>query len=294
MYIPQEVFGFELENDMSCYNKERAHVENDYTLTPITLAQRYHESHKQKTQEANKYTIEQLENQINELDLTIDENSIKMESLCEQISLLEEEDEEYNVNNTSNSHHIIHKQIMEALEFFSIPSIVWNKPMSELSGGIRKKVLLACVLICNPDILMLDEPTNHLDIPGILQLRNLISECAHKRKTTILIVSHDIDLINDVATDVIHIWNHSLHYYPGNYTNFEKVKEQNKLHQLRQHSTLERQRNSMIKSIDQMKKQKPSNKNGKMIQSRKKKLERHGIEKNAHGHRWTVQNSGTG
>jgi ATP-binding cassette subfamily F protein 3 len=86
----------------------------------------------------------------------------------------------------------------------------------------------------------------------------------------------------------------------GNYNDFLIAKNDNDLHMIRQQHTLEKHRDSMIKTIDKLKKkstgtsQKGNKKISKAVSSRKKKLERHGIEKDEHGHRSTVQKAGTG
>ena len=143
------------------------------------------------------------------------------------------------------------------------------------------------------------EPTNHLDMQGIIQLRGLIQTIS-QRKTTIVLISHDVDLINHVATDVIHFSNQSLNYYRGNYIDFQIQKQQQGLHKTRQQQTLDKQRVAMMKTIDNLQKKssggsrESKKKVSRAVNNRKKKLERHGIEKDEHGHRWTAQNAGTG
>jgi ATPase subunit of ABC transporter with duplicated ATPase domains len=149
------------------------------------------------------------------------------------------------------------------------------------------------------------EPTNHLDMQGIIQLRGLIQTVTHRQPTVLVLVSHDIDLINDVATDIIHMSNQTLTYYKGNYNDYTLQKNEKNIHQLRMATTLQKQRNSMIKTIDTMHKQSQSSsssssihhsnsKISKQVNNRKKKLEKHGIEKDENGHRWTSQKAMTG
>jgi ATP-binding cassette subfamily F protein 3 len=132
---------------------------------------------------------------------------------------------------------------------------------------------------------------------GIIQLRGLIQTMS-QRQTIIVMVSHDVDLINSIATDVIHFANQTLTYYRGNYIDFTIAKNEQDIHKVRQQQTLNKQRSTMIKTIDNLKKQTASAGNEKKISravnNRKKKLERHGIEKDAHGHRWTSQKACTG
>jgi ATP-binding cassette subfamily F protein 3 len=121
-----------------------------------------------------------------------------------------------------------------------------------------------------------------------------------QQQTTVVLISHDINLINCVATDVIHFSNRNLTYYRGNYIDFLAAKEQHDLHRRRQQETLEKQRDLMIQTIENMSKKSAvasnsgSKKISRAVNSRKKKLERHGIEKDAQGHRLNAQTVGTG
>jgi ATPase subunit of ABC transporter with duplicated ATPase domains len=84
--------------------------------------------------------------------------------------------------------------------------------VSELSGGWRMKLAIACAMLQDATFLMLDEPTNHLDVNAI---KWLIDYLCRLEGTTILFVSHDQDFLQKVATDVIHFAHQKLSYYPG-------------------------------------------------------------------------------
>ena len=77
------------------------------------------------------------------------------------------------------------------------------------SGGWRMRIAFACALFCRPTLLMLDEPTNHLDLHASVWLETYLQ----KWKRTLLIVSHDQEILNTVCTDIIHIHSRRLHYY---------------------------------------------------------------------------------
>ena len=132
-------------------------------------------------------------------------------------------------------------------------------------------------------------------------MHGLIQTMAERQTITVL-VSHDVDLINSVATDVIHFSNQTLTYYRGNYIDFQLQKNEHERHKIHQQQTLDKQRSAMIKTIDNLQKQSTSvnskggnsKKISRAVNNRKKKLERHGIEKNELGHRWTAQNACTG
>jgi ATP-binding cassette subfamily F protein 3 len=89
-------------------------------------------------------------------------------------------------------------------------------PCSEFSGGWRMRVALAAVLFSEPDLLLLDEPTNYLDLEGALWLEAYLAKYPH----TILIVSHDRELLNRAVTGILHLEDKNLTYYTGNYDNF--------------------------------------------------------------------------
>src|SRR5262249_31525152 len=75
-----------------------------------------------------------------------------------------------------------------------------NRPLSEYSGGWRMRVALAAVLFSEPDLMLLDEPTNYLDLEGAMWLAAYLKTCP----ATILVISHDRDLIDEAADHVLH------------------------------------------------------------------------------------------
>lgn len=93
---------------------------------------------------------------------------------------------------------------------------------AELSGGWRRRALLARALVCEPDILLLDEPTNHLDIDAIEWLEQLMREF----RGALLFVSHDRTFVNRLATRVIELDRGRLFDTPGNYETYVKKKAQ--------------------------------------------------------------------
>ena len=100
-----------------------------------------------------------------------------------------------------------------------------NKPVTELSGGWRRRVAMACALLVYPDIMLLDEPTNHLDFAAVAWLQAYLKTVP----CTLVIVSHDRDFINTICSDIIWLHHKKLDYYRGDYESFVKVKdEQNK------------------------------------------------------------------
>ncbi|KAI9293812.1 hypothetical protein K502DRAFT_325145 [Neoconidiobolus thromboides FSU 785] len=90
------------------------------------------------------------------------------------------------------------------------------------SGGWRMRLALARALFCKPDLLLLDEPTNMLDIPAVIWLENYLQTW----ESTLVVVSHDREFLDEVATDIIHQHSEKLDQYKGNFTFFYSTKEE--------------------------------------------------------------------
>lgn len=93
-----------------------------------------------------------------------------------------------------------------------------NEPFSSFSGGWQMRVMLAAVLFVEPEFLLLDEPTNHLDLEAIMWLENYLVSYPH----TMMIISHDREMLNKCIDHVIHVDKKKLTLYGGNYDAFER------------------------------------------------------------------------
>ncbi|MEO9469604.1 ABC-F family ATP-binding cassette domain-containing protein [Parasphingorhabdus sp.] len=93
-----------------------------------------------------------------------------------------------------------------------------QQPMDSFSGGWRMRVALAALLFSQPDMLLLDEPSNHLDLEATLWLENFLTSY----RATILVVSHERDLLNNVVDHILHLQHGKTTLYPGGYDAFEK------------------------------------------------------------------------
>ncbi len=91
------------------------------------------------------------------------------------------------------------------------------KPCSDFSGGWRMRVALAAVLFAAPDLLLLDEPTNYLDLEGVIWLETYLRTYPY----TVLLVSHDRDLLNRAVGGILHLERGRLTLYSGTYDQFE-------------------------------------------------------------------------
>ena len=97
-----------------------------------------------------------------------------------------------------------------------------RRPCSEFSGGWRMRVALAALLFVEPDLLLLDEPTNHLDLEASLWIEDFL----HRYPGTVVLVSHDRDLLNRVPTHILHLDRGKLTFYPGDYDRFERTRSE--------------------------------------------------------------------
>ena len=92
------------------------------------------------------------------------------------------------------------------------------QPLESFSGGWRMRVALAALLFTAPDMLMLDEPSNHLDLEATLWLENFLRDY----RGTMLVISHERDLLNNVVDHILHLKGGRTKLYPGGYDAFEK------------------------------------------------------------------------
>ncbi|HNB26589.1 MAG TPA: ABC-F family ATP-binding cassette domain-containing protein [Alphaproteobacteria bacterium] len=110
-------------------------------------------------------------------------------------------------------------QILHGLGF---DAAAQERPCSDFSGGWRMRVALAALLFQAPDLLLLDEPTNHLDLEATLWLEDFLKRYPY----TVLLVSHDRDLLNGAVDKIIHLHDRKLTMYTGGYDDFERLRSE--------------------------------------------------------------------
>ncbi|MEE6187511.1 ribosomal protection-like ABC-F family protein [Niabella digestorum] len=114
----------------------------------------------------------------------------------------------------------IHHKTEEVLQGLGFSNTDLKRPYKEFSGGWRMRVLLAKMILAQPDLLLLDEPTNHLDLPSIEWLEKYLQHY----QGAVVIVSHDKYFLNRMVTKIVELYQKELHFYNGNYDYYEKEK----------------------------------------------------------------------
>ncbi len=142
-------------------------------------------------------------------------------------------------------------------------------PLDSFSGGWRMRVALGATLFSAPDLLLLDEPSNHLDLETRLWLESYLANYPG----TILLVSHDRDLLNTIVDTTIHLEDGKLTVYRGNYDRFERTRAERQALRASEYAKQLEQRRHMQAFIDRFRAQ--ANK-ARQAQSRIKALERMG------------------
>ena len=93
-----------------------------------------------------------------------------------------------------------------------------NRPLDSFSGGWKMRVALGALLFSQPDVLLLDEPSNHLDLEATLWLENFLKAYP----ATLIVISHERDLLNNVVDHILHLQGGKMTLYPGGYDSFER------------------------------------------------------------------------
>ena len=124
-----------------------------------------------------------------------------------------------------------------------------QRPCADFSGGWRMRIALAAVLFTQPDVLLLDEPTNYLDLEGALWLENYLTKYPH----TVLLISHDRNLLNQSVGAILHLTHKKLTLYTGNYAQFVKTRQAQQAVQAASAQKQEAQRAHLQSFIDRFK-----------------------------------------
>jgi ATP-binding cassette subfamily F protein 3 len=180
-----------------------------------------------------------------------------LEADSERLALLAEAEHETDGHRLGDIYHRL-----EAIDAYTAPSRAAEilaglgfsaedqlRPCREFSGGWRMRVALAAILFSAPDLLLLDEPTNYLDLEGVLWLENFIQ----KYRGTILIVSHDRDLLNTGCEFILHLERGKLKLYSGGYDTFMETRAAGRANDMAFAKKQEAARAHMQKFVDRFK-----------------------------------------
>ncbi len=154
------------------------------------------------------------------LEKEIEEIGIQLEKNHEDEALLHLYSDKLHEMDTLDGYNIHHKteEILQGLGFANSDLV---RPYKEFSGGWRMRVLLAKMILQQPDLLLLDEPTNHLDLPSIEWLEKYLLHY----QGSVVIVSHDRWFLDRMVTKIVEVFQQGLHIYGGNYSFYQKEKE---------------------------------------------------------------------
>mmetsp|Transcript_29775 Transcript_29775/g.72109 ORF Transcript_29775/g.72109 Transcript_29775/m.72109 type:complete len:751 (-) Transcript_29775:32-2284(-) len=239
----------------------------DQSSTPIELFQQKLDECQRRSRSAIESRGQELETQLDDVD--VQEDPEAAEKLCEQISTLEDQFEPTDDQQFKAFHRLVQDDLR----------IDTQRPCKLLSAEQQKEVLLISAFLCSQytTLLLLDEPTTNLSIPGLLRLRQMFESIT---SCTVVMITHDLDLINDVATDIIELKAMKLSYYPGNYDSYRLMKEQMETHHMKQALVVEKKRDQLKNTLQSLK-EKPTPKRGgakkkaKSIAAHRKKIEWH-------------------
>ena len=141
------------------------------------------------------------------------------------------------------------------------------RPLDSFSGGWKMRVALAALLFSGPDLLLLDEPSNHLDLEATMWLENFL----RSYRATIILISHERDLLNNVVDHILHLEQGKVTLYPGGYDAFERQRAE-RLAQLA--SAREKQETERARLQDYVARNSARASTAKQAQSRAKALAR--------------------
>ncbi|MBQ3199702.1 MAG: ABC-F family ATP-binding cassette domain-containing protein [Firmicutes bacterium] len=145
----------------------------------------------------------------------------------------------------------------------------FDRPLSQLSGGQRSKLALAKLLLSDADLLLLDEPTNHLDITSLEWLEDFL----HNLPTAFIVISHDRFFLDRVTDHTIHLQNHRLKLYKGNFSAY-KQQYTAELESTLRHNANVQHEISRVESIIKQQKQWNREKNLVTAHSKEKQVQR--------------------
>ena len=207
--------------------------------------------------------LNKLKKRIIQLDSSIDDDNI------EEYNCLVDKLQNYDIDSLKPMAH----KILYGLGFELEQQFL---PTKQFSGGWRMRISLARALFMQPTLLLLDEPTNHLDLNAVIWLYKYLETW----KNTLIIVSHDVDFLDTICTDIIYLHQKKLSQYKGDYSNFKKMFQQIKTKELKDWELLQKKIKE-DKKKGNYKESKDTNPNLKEQKNLKKKSKKNLIEESS-------------
>ena len=209
--------------------------------------------------------IKKLEQELSEayMEASTETDEKKLKLIMKRIGKLQEKLEYYDVYSCENI-------LLRIVTGMNIDSDLLDMQLCNLSGGQKSKIAFARLLYSNPEILLLDEPTNHLDI----DTKEYIINYLRNYNGTILVISHDIDFLDQVTTQTLYVdkATHKMELYPGNYEKYMKIRNERLKTLERIHDKQEKEEEKLKKII--AKYIGGNEKKAKIAKDRQKKLAR--------------------
>ena len=209
--------------------------------------------------------IKKLEQELSEayMEAGTETDEKKLKFIMKRIGKLQEKLEYYDVYSCENI-------LLKIVTGMNIDSDLLDMQLCNLSGGQKSKIAFARLLYSNPEILLLDEPTNHLDI----DTKEYIINYLRNYNGTILVISHDIDFLDQVTTQTLYVdkATHKMELYPGNYEKYMKIRNERLKTLERIHDKQEKEEEKLKKII--AKYIGGNEKKAKIAKDRQKKLAR--------------------
>lgn len=240
---------------------------------------------------ARKELVEQEKLMAEMENLVIDESSIGAEDATGAQELLTKVTEKLAIY---ESEEVLRANAIKILAGLGFSQEMQNGSASTLSGGWRIRASLAAALLIKPNILLLDEPTNHLDLPTVLWLQRYLSQL---EGVTLVTVSHNRAFLNAVADEIIVVKNTHLEYFVGNYDEYVTDHAEKQAHLASKAQVVEKKKEAITLSVEKALTNARKSGDDKKIQSmvsKKKKLDRLGMDVNEKGHRFKLNRDRAG
>ncbi len=159
-----------------------------------------------------------LQEEFNKIEekMQIEVSNDKLESMVMRYSYIQDELNRLDAQN-------LNIELYKVIKGLGFSESDFEKPLGDFSGGWQMRIALAKLLLEKPNLLLLDEPTNHLDIEAIEWLETYLRDY----QGAVLLVSHDRRFLDRVVNRITELEHEKLFDYPGNYSNFEMLKEKN-------------------------------------------------------------------